>query len=93
MVPDVSRYAPYRYRLWLIHEPYLGNQVRFWVEQFCIALRVIYFNKIRKESRAVLKVSVGTPYGRTLATHSPLLLFSNCVFETEYCPSLLQLTS
>lgn len=28
MVQDVSRYAPNRYRLWLINEPYLGNQPR-----------------------------------------------------------------
>ena len=28
MVQDVSRYAPNRYRLWLINEPYLGRQPR-----------------------------------------------------------------
>ena len=28
MVQDVSKYAPNRYRLWLINEPYLGRQPR-----------------------------------------------------------------
>jgi hypothetical protein len=26
MQPDISKYAPNRYRLWLLNEPYLGNQ-------------------------------------------------------------------
>ena len=28
MVQDVSKYAPNRYRLWLINEPYLGRHSR-----------------------------------------------------------------
>ncbi len=28
MVKDVSKYAPKRYRLWLLTEPYLGHQPR-----------------------------------------------------------------